>query len=349
MSLPDNLVTPCQTTYRSVGLGVYAVVVRYCTMPLEKVAMIANSSLVSSGSNQLGQAWKIATKEGLLAPYRTVGPASITAWFLQYSVMGFVFQTVDAALSASLNTQRMPYGDQLMEPPVKTSSFGVATAAKAILAPVTAGTIESVVSNRAETQRFWGLGKSAAIERQLGWSALGRACGPAFVANSARNAVMSTTSFVATPLLFLHAFPQEHKSHSSLFWFGADAASLSSARRRGGCRPLCAIAATASHAGLSVNIFAGNVVAITQQSLWGRVLNYVEEGGGRNANYRAIVGEAYRREGLSAFFTPPKWFARVLMNAPIQGTLPWFYNDVLPLGEPAVLELAGRAYSSVSS
>ena len=66
-----------------------------------------------------------------------------------------------------------------------------------------------------------------------------------------------------------------------------------------------------SHAGLSVNIFAGNVVAITQQSLWGRVLNYVEEGGGRNANYRAIVGEAYRKEGLSAFFTPPKWFARV--------------------------------------
>ena len=124
----------------------------------------------------------------------------------------------------------------------------------------------------------------------------------------------------ATPLLFLHAFPQEHKSHSSLFWFG-----------------------------LSVNIFAGNVVAITQQSLWGRVLNYVEEGGGRNANYRAIIGGAYRKEGLSAFFTPPKWFARVLMNAPIQGTLPWFYNDVLPLGEPAALKLAGRAYASVSS
>ena len=114
MALPENLVTPCQTAYRSVGLGVYAVVVRYCTMPLEKVAMIANSSLVSSGKNQLGQAWKIATKEGLLAPYRTVGPASITAWFLQYSVMGFVFQTVDAALSVSLNTQRMPYVDQLM-------------------------------------------------------------------------------------------------------------------------------------------------------------------------------------------------------------------------------------------
>ena len=62
-----------------------------------------------------------------------MGPASITAWFLQYSVMGFVFQTVDAALSVSLNTQRMPYGDQLMEPPVKSSSFGVATAVQGYL------------------------------------------------------------------------------------------------------------------------------------------------------------------------------------------------------------------------
>ena len=78
------------------------------------------------------------------------------------------------------------------------------------------------------------------------------------------------------------------------------------------------------------------------------MLNYVEEGGGRNANYRAIIGEAYRKEGLSAFFTPQNG-SRVLMNAPIQGTLPWFYNDVLPLGEPAALKLAGRAYSSYPS
>ena len=78
---------PTHAAFVLIFLGVYAVVVRYCTMPLEKVAMIANSSLVSSGKNQLGQAWRIATKEGLLAPYRTVGPASITAWFLQYSVI----------------------------------------------------------------------------------------------------------------------------------------------------------------------------------------------------------------------------------------------------------------------
>ena len=143
--------------------------------------------------------------------------------------MGFVFQTVDAALSVSLNTQRMPYGDQLMEPPVKSSSFGVATAAQAILAPVTAGTIESVVSNRAETQRFWGLGKSAAIERQLGWSAFGKGV-RAGLCQFCQKCGHVYHQLRRDALLFLHAFPQEHKSHSSLFWFG-----------------------------LSVNIFAGNV------------------------------------------------------------------------------------------
>jgi hypothetical protein len=27
------------------------------------------------------------------------------------------------------------------------------------------------------------------------------------------------------------------------------------------------------------------------------------------------------------------------MNAPAQGTLPWFYNEVLPFGEPAFMKL----------
>ena len=44
-------------------------------------------------------------------------------------------------------------------------------------------------------------------------------------------------------------------------------------------------------------------------------------------------GEGLSKEGMAAFFTPAKWFSRVLMNAPAQGTLPWFYNSVLPLGE----------------
>ena len=45
-------------------------------------------------------------------------------------------------------------------------------------------------------------------------------------------------------------------------------------------------------------------------------------------------------EGIGAFITPTKFFARVLMNAPVQGTLPWFFNEVLPMGEPTVLEAA---------
>ena len=44
-------------------------------------------------------------------------------------------------------------------------------------------------------------------------------------------------------------------------------------------------------------------------------------------------GEGLSKEGVAAFFTPAKWFSRVLMNAPAQGTIPWFYNQVLPIGE----------------
>ena len=32
------------------------------------------------------------------------------------------------------------------------------------------------------------------------------------------------------------------------------------------------------------------------------------------------------------------------MNAPVQGSLPWFYNNVLPLGEDSVLGLARTLY-----
>lgn len=90
-------------SYRSAGLGCYAVVVRFCTMPLEKLAMIANSSQVSSSQGSLlSQAWRITFKDGPLTPFRTVGRASIVAWFLQYSVMGFVFQGCDRVLSHGL-------------------------------------------------------------------------------------------------------------------------------------------------------------------------------------------------------------------------------------------------------
>ena len=77
------------------------------------------------------------------------------------------------------------------------------------------------------------------------------------------------------------------------------------------------------------------MVAITQQALWGRSLDYLREHG--TINYTATIRQGLAKEGMSAFFTVPKWFSRVLMNAPAQGTLPWFYNEVLPLGETAVL------------
>ena len=65
----------------------------------------------------------------------------------------------------------------------------------------------------------------------------------------------------------------------------------------------------------------GNVIAITQQSLWGRALDYAAVGGGRAVSYPAVIRDSLKAEGFSAFFTPSKWFTRVLMNAPIQGTV----------------------------
>lgn len=63
-------------------------------------------------------------------------------------------------------------------------------------------------------------------------------------------------------------------------------------------------------------------------------------------NYTATIREGISKEGVAAFFTVPKWFSRVLMNAPAQGTLPWFYNEILPLGEEPVLRLLRRAMIS---
>jgi len=92
--------------------------------------------------------------------------------------------------------------------------------------------------------------------------------------------------------------------------------------------------------------FAGNAVAITQQALWGRALDYAAENGGRNIKYSEVIRSSLKKEGMAAFITMPKWFSRILMNAPVQGSLPWFYNNVLPLGEPKVVDLAKWATSS---
>ena len=77
------------------------------------------------------------------------------------------------------------------------------------------------------------------------------------------------------------------------------------------------------------------MVAITQQAFWGRSLDYLREHG--TINYTATIRQGLAKEGMAAFFTAPKWFSRVLMNAPAQGTLPWFYNEVLPMGEETAL------------
>ena len=59
---------------------------RFVGMPLEKIALYMNSSQVS-GQGQFQQAIRLTFVEGALAPYRVVGPSSLTAWFMQYSVM----------------------------------------------------------------------------------------------------------------------------------------------------------------------------------------------------------------------------------------------------------------------
>uniref|UniRef100_A0A7S4NIY7 Uncharacterized protein n=1 Tax=Odontella aurita TaxID=265563 RepID=A0A7S4NIY7_9STRA len=335
--LPPAVESAVLMTYRATGLGVYGAVLRYAGMPLEKIALYLNSAQVS-GKNQLRQAIQLTfadasspTGRSFVAPFRVVGPASVVAWFLQYSVMGFVFQVCDSALSNALSIPRMPYGAQLMDDPkndsVHSSTAGSASSKskeyiKAVLAPAMAGAIESVVANRAEVQRYFGIQQFAKMEKRLGWNAFGRVCAPAYVVNASRNCIMSATSFVMTPILYRNFFPQEKKSQTSLFWFG-----------------------------LGMNVFVGNTVAITQQALWGRALDYAAGGnnGARNINYRAVISDGLKKEGVSAFYTVPKWASRVLMNAPVQGTLPWFYNEVLPIGEGRVLDVFKGAYQSLQT
>jgi len=230
--LPANIAENVKMCYRSFGLGMYAVGIRFLTMPLEKTAMVMNSSQVNgSGSAQLRQTMDIVFKEGFGTPYKAVGRASITAWFFQYSVMGFVFQSVDRSLSSALGIDRIPYGDDLMQSDrttaraikdkksssnissIATTSTTAATSSsgggsttlfafKALLAPAVAGMIESVVANRAEAQRFFGIAKFKSLEAQLNWSAAGRALGPGFLSNWSRNFIMSGTSFVFTPIMY---------------------------------------------------------------------------------------------------------------------------------------------------
>lgn len=258
-----------------------------------------------------------------MAPYRVVGPASIAAWFFQYSVMGMAFQVFDNAIANALNVRPVVYGKELMEPASRNADTNFDTDAsyrarsifKTLLAPMLAGSLESAVANRAEVERFFGPKHFSQIESKLAWPTPARVLGPAFLSNTARNVIMCNTTFVLTPITYKMFFPQEHKSTQSLFWYG-----------------------------LGMNIFVGNVVAITQQALWGRSLDYCAQGGGRNIKYTEVIRSGLKSDGMAAFFTIPKWSARVLMNAPAQGALPWFYNNVLPIGEGTVLRIVNKLY-----
>lgn len=331
MSMSPELRDSILVTYRSIGLGTFGCAMRFAGMPLEKIALFMNSSQVS-GKGQFAQSIKLTFAEGYLAPYRVVGPASMVAWFMAYSVMGLSFQFFDHALSRGMGVDPVCYGDELMEPPppppppgddgnskTMDASQGAKIAAKTLLAPILAGSLESMVANRAEVQRYFGPAKFASIESKLGWTPFARLAGPAFASNAMRNVIMCNTSFIITPITYKLYFPQERKSKGSLFWYG-----------------------------MGMN-FAGNAVAITQQALWGRALDYAAEGGGRNVNYSEVIRTSLRREGMAAFITVPKWCSRILMNAPVQGSLPWFYNNVLPMGEGTVMEAVGWAMSSSSS
>ena len=324
VALSSSLDKIIEISYRSAGLGLWGVVLRAVGMPLEKIALEANSSRVS-GRGQLSQACKLAFRDGWLAPYRVITARSGVAWFLQYSIMGCAFQMADKILSAAFGVPELKYGDDLFESeqsvdagvtsvdPLLQAKLG----SKLVLAPLMAGAFESLVSNKAEVQRYFGPKDFARISAQAS-GVVRSVAGQAFYANAGRNAVMTASSFVATPYLYMLMVPKEQKNSESLFWFG-----------------------------LGFNIFCGNVIGVQLQTLWGRSLDYLARDG--HIDYRNVIREGLSNEGMAAFLTPAKWFSRVLMNAPVQGTVPWFYNKILPLGEPAVKASVASAFRYVVS
>ena len=312
LGLPLSVAQPALMVYRSVGIGTYGVVMRTLCMPLEKIALYLNSSQVS-GKNQFQQAWRLTFQEGWYAPYRVVGAASIISWFAAYAVMGTAFQFMDRSISKMLGVAPVCYGEQLMVPTSREEqekrrhlSYEVREVLARVLSPLSAAILETVVSNRAEVERFYGVKKFNAIELKMPYSPLRNLLGPAFMPGAMRNIIMMQTNFILTPILYKEYFPQEHKSTESLFLF-------------------C----------LGTNVFLGNAIGITQQALWGRSLDYLEQHG--RIRYSEIIKDGLKKEGMSAFFTPTKWASRTLMNTPPEGALPYFYNEILPLGEEGFL------------
>jgi hypothetical protein len=336
----DDVVT---VSYRSGGLGIWGTLIRAVGMPLEKIALNANSAQVS-GSGQFSQAFKITFEEGWTAPFRVLTPRSGVAWFLQYSIMGFTFQIADRTLSNLLGVEPFEVAKcidnssndesndsaskdgsinnnihEIYETREKDFSYKARFASKMVLAPLMASSFESLVSNKAEAIRFYGPEKFAKIEAKRLGNVLHKVTGPAYGANVGRNFLMCSSAFVVTPYLF-GKLPDNYKTSTNLFWFG-----------------LC-------------GNWAANVAAVQCQSLWGRSLDYMAVGGGRPIKYfttNGVIRESLKKEGMSAFCTPTKYFSRVLMNCPAQGTIPWFYNSVLPIGESGVKNFATTMYNKV--
>ena len=132
--LPMEVTRPALVTYRSLGIGVFGTFMRFVGMPLEKIALFMNSSQVR-GPNPFQQALRLTFENGVLSPYRVVGPASFTAWLFQYSVMGFAFQFFDNMLSRLLNVKPVYYGPELMEPPSREVQYSATPTARLRDAP----------------------------------------------------------------------------------------------------------------------------------------------------------------------------------------------------------------------
>jgi len=331
--LPSELQRAVLVVYRSFGLGIWGCVLRSAGMPLEKVALEANSGRVSGNGSQLMQAIKQVYARGFADPFLCITTRSLRAWFLQYGMMGFTFQLLDIGLSRVLGVPSQPIGPQVfMKQDTETSSSGKNSVDvglmifKGVAAPLLAGGVESFVANKAECERYLG---PAQLSRVMGSKALATtvvsrvafAAGPAFLPNMLRNFVMAEVSFVATPNLFRATLSDDQKTPTSLFWFG-----------------------------LGMNVFIGNGIAIMLQSLWGRSLDHLHTRKGvtgTQIQYPTLIRSALNANGMKAFFSPGKWCARVLMNAPAQGTIPWFNNVVLPLGDKRVLAMATSVYSVV--
>eukprot|EP00298_Acanthocystis_sp_HF-20_P026562 c4343_g1_i1.p1 GENE.c4343_g1_i1~~c4343_g1_i1.p1 ORF type:complete len:349 (+),score=143.31 c4343_g1_i1:113-1159(+) len=327
--LPSNIERAVLVSYRSIGLGLWGCGLRSLGMPLEKIALEANSGRVDGAKNQFKQAVIQVWARGWKDPFRCITSRSLTAWFLQYGLLGFTFQTIDFGLSKMFGLRPQIFGVELLKKDNNNNDNNneekkkgenlILLVAKGMSAGVLAASIESFVANRAESQRHLGPQTLAKLSPPLSQGTilqhLRHSAGPSYIPNVARNFIMCSTTFVISPALF-QLLPQEQRTPKNLLLFG-----------------------------LGMNIFFGNSLAINAQSLWGRSLDHFAQTKNPNYRYTQIISEGLRRDGIKAFFSPSKWFARVLMNAPAQGTIPWFGCFILPKGEGYVLRVAQQFYN----